>query len=134
MIKSNDPQLKGKKEVRALKEMTHTGPVFIPAVDIFENQDALVLIADMPGIDSDGVDIHLKDSELTISGRRVKEERNEVTTIYTEYESGSFLRSFTLSNVIDQAKIEASMKDGILKVILPKAESAKPRRIVVQTG
>lgn len=134
MIKSKDPQLKGKMEVKALKEMTHAGPVFIPAVDIFENQDALVLIADMPGIDSDGVDIHLKDSELTISGRRVKEERNEVTTIYTEYESGSFLRSFTLSNVIDQAKIEASMKDGILKVILPKAESAKPRRIVVQTG
>ena len=134
MIKSNDPQLKGKKEVRALKEMTHAGPVFIPAVDIFENQDALVLIADMPGIDSDGVDIHLKDGELTISGRRVNEERNEVTSIYTEYETGSFLRSFTLSNVIDQAKIEASMKDGVLKVILPKAESAKPRRIVVQTG
>ena len=134
MINSKDTQMKGKKEVRALKEMTHAGPVFKPAVDIFENQNALILIADMPGIDSEGVDIHLKDSELTISGRPMKEQREEVTSIYTEYESGSFLRSFTLSNVIDQAKIEASMKDGVLKVVLPKAESAKPRRIAVQTG
>ena len=134
MIDSKDAQVKGKKEVKALKELTHAGPVFIPAVDIFENQHALILIADMPGIDSEGVDIHLKDSELTISGRPGREEKNEVTSIYTEYESGGFLRSFTLSNVIDQAKIEASMKDGVLKVILPKAESAKPRQIVVQTG
>ena len=142
MINSKDAQVKGKKEVKALKELTHAGPVFIPAVDIFENQDALILIADMPGVDSSGVDIHLKDSELTISGRPGvrpgggpgKEEKNEVTSLYTEYESGSFLRSFTLSNVIDQEKIEASMKNGVLKVILPKAESAKPRQIVVQTG
>jgi HSP20 family protein len=134
MINSKDAQVKGKKEAKALKELTHAGPVFIPAVDIFENKDALILIADMPGIDSEGVDINLKDSELTISARPVKEERNDVTPIYTEYESGGFLRSFTLSNVIDQARIEARMKDGVLKVILPKAESAKPRQIVVQSG
>ena len=134
MINSKDAQMKGKKEVKALKELTHAGPVFIPSVDIFENQDALILIADMPGIEREGVDIHLKDNELTISGRHGKEDRHEVNHIYTEFESGSFLRSFTLSNAIDQGKIEASMKDGVLKVILPKAESAKPRRIVVQTG
>ena len=134
MINSQDVQVKGKKEVKALKELTHEGPVFIPDVDIFEDKDALILIADMPGIDSEGVDINLKDSELTISARPVKEERNDVIPLYTEYESGGFLRSFTLSNVIDQARIEARMKDGVLKVILPKAESAKPRQIVVQSG
>ena len=132
MINSKEDQMKRKKEVKALKELTHAGPVFIPTVDIFENQDALILIADMPGIESKGVDIHLKDNELTISGRLGNDERTDINPIYTEYEYGSFLRTFTLSNAIDQAKIEASMKDGVLKVILPKAESAKPRQIVVQ--
>jgi HSP20 family protein len=134
MINSRELQVKGKKEIKATGELTHAGPVFIPAVDIFENQDALVLIADMPGVNSEGVEIHLKDSELTISGRPKKEEKKQVSPIYTEYESGGFLRSFTLSNAIDQTKIEASMKDGVLKVILPKAEVAKPRQIVVQAG
>ena len=134
MINSKELQVKGKKEVKASGELTHAGPVFIPSVDIFENQDTLVLIADMPGVNSEGVDIHLKDNELTISGRPKKEEKKLPTPIYTEYESGGFLRSFTLSNVIDQAKIEASMKDGVLKVVLPKAEAAKPRQIVVKAG
>ena len=134
MINSKELQVKSKKEVKATGELTHAGPVFIPAVDIFENQDALVLIADMPGINSEGVDIHLKEYELTISGRPKKEEKKQAPPIYTEYESGGFLRSFTLSSVIDQAKIKASMKEGVLKVILPKAEAAKPRQIVVQAG
>lgn len=134
MINSKDLQVRGKKEANATGELTHTGPIFIPDVDIFENQDALVLIADMPGVNSEGVDIHLKENELTISGRPKKEEKKLLTTIYTEYESGGFLRSFTLSNVIDQTKIEASMKDGVLKVTLPKAEAAKPRQILVQAG
>ena len=134
MINNKELQVTGKKAVKPTGELTHAGPVFIPAVDIFEDQNALILIADMPGVDSEGVDIHLKDNELTISGRPKKEEKNQTSPIYTEYESGGFLRSFTLSNVIDQANIEACMKDGVLKVILPKAESAKPRQIVVQPG
>ena len=134
MINSKELQVKSKKEVKATGELTHAGPVFVPVVDIFENQDALVLIADMPGVNSDGVDIHLKDNELTISGRPTKEEKKQASLIYSEYDSGGFLRSFTLSNVIDQSKIEASMNDGVLKVILPKAEAAKPKQIVVQAG
>ncbi|KPK19661.1 MAG: hypothetical protein AMK69_24070 [Nitrospira bacterium SG8_3] len=134
MINKKELQVAGKKEAKATGELTQAGPVFIPAVDIFENQNALILIADMPGVNSEGVDIHLKDNEFTISGRPKKEEKDGPALIYTEYESGGFLRSFTLSNVIDQAKIEASMKDGVLKVTLPKAESAKPRQIIVQAG
>jgi HSP20 family protein len=121
MIDNKELQVAGKKEVKPTGELTHAGPVFIPAVDIFEDQNTLILIADMPGVNSDGVDIHLKDNELTISGRPKKEEKNQTAPIYTEYESGGFLRSFTLSNVIAQARIEASMKDGVLKVVLPKA-------------
>lgn len=126
-------ELRKKQEMEAKGELTQRRPVFIPAVDIFENREALVLIADMPGVNNDGVEIHLEDSELTIRGKVVEEEMN-VTPVYTEYRSGDYYRSFTLSNVIDQQKIEASMKDGVLKIILPKAETAKPRQISVKAG
>ena len=126
-------ELRGKKELEPKGELTQRRPVFIPAVDIFENKEALVLIADMPGVTNDGVEIHLEDSELTIRGRVTEEEQN-LTPVYTEYRSGDYYRSFTLSNVIDQQKIEASMKDGVLKIFLPKAETAKPRQITVEAG
>lgn len=126
-------ELRGKKEMESKGELTQRRPVFIPAVDIFENKQALVLIADMPGVTNDGVEIHLEDSELTIRGKILEEQQN-VMPVYTEYRSGDYYRSFTLSNVIDQQKIEALMKDGVLKIILPKAEVAKPRQITVKAG
>ena len=122
-----------KKEVEAAGEFTRKGPVFVPSVDIHENKDALTVVADMPGVNSDGVDIHLKDNDLTIVGR-TKTEEDKSTPVYTEYETGDFLRRFTLSNAIDQARIQATMKDGVLKVVLPKSEAAKPRQISVTPG
>ena len=127
-------QVTNKKEVGGKGELTHSGPVFVPPVDIFEDDDALILIADMPGVNNDGVDIHLKENELTISGRTKDSEKTHLTPIYREYESGGYLRSFTLSNVIDQNGIEASMKDGVLRITLPKAEAVKPRQITVKAG
>ncbi|MBW1731970.1 MAG: Hsp20/alpha crystallin family protein [Deltaproteobacteria bacterium] len=126
-------QAKDKKELQTKSETTQTRPVFVPAVDIYENNDALVLLADMPGVSNQGVEIHLEDNELTIRGR-VQEDPSDRTPIYTEYRSGDYYRSFTLSSVIDQERIEASMRNGVLKVILPKAEAAKPRRIEVKAG
>ena len=126
-------QVKEKKEVENRREMTFTGPVFVPSVDILENKDALVLIADMPGVSSDRVEIDLKDNELTISGRS-GEEQSDTSPIYTEYKSGAYLRSFTLSSVINQSEIQATMKGGVLRIILPKAEAAKPRKITVSAG
>jgi HSP20 family protein len=126
-------ELRGKKEMESKGELTQRRPVFIPAVDISENKESLILVADMPGVANDGVEIHLEDSELTIRGRVMGEEQN-TTPVYTEYRSGDYYRSFTLSNVIDQQRIEASMSDGVLKIILPKAEAAKPRQITVKAG
>ncbi len=126
-------ELQGKKEMESKGELTQRRPIFVPAVDIFENKESLVLIADMPGVTNDGVEIHLEDSELTIRGK-VVEEQESAAPVYTEYRSGDYYRSFTLSNVIDQAKIQATMKDGVLKVVLPKAEEAKPRKITVSAG
>jgi HSP20 family protein len=126
-------ELRGKKEMESKGEPTQRRPVFIPAVDIFENNESLVLTADMPGVTNDGVEIHLEDSELTIRGKVLEEEQNAMP-VYTEYRSGDYYRSFTLSNVIDQQKIEASIKDGVLKIVLPKAETSKPRQITVKAG
>ncbi len=126
-------ELQGKKEMESKGELTQRRPIFVPAVDIFENKESLVLIADMPGVTNDGVEIHLEDGELTIRGK-VVEEQESAEPVYTEYRSGDYYRSFTLSNVIDQAKIQASMKDGVLMIMLPKAEEAKPRKITVSAS
>lgn len=126
-------QIKDKKEVDIKGELTRSGPVFVPPVDILETKDALILIADMPGVNNEGVDIDLKDNGLTIRGR-IEETQNQFSPAYSESEEGDYLRSFTLSNVIDQSKIEATMKDGVLRVLLPKAKVAKPRQITVKTG
>ena len=130
-MESKELQAKDKKKLEVQGELTQTGPVFIPAVDIFENKNALILVADMPGVNNDAVDIHLKDNELMILGR-VPEKRDDVTPISIEFEQGNYLRRFTLSNVIDQTKIEARMKDGVLRIVLPKAEPAIPRQITVK--
>lgn len=132
-VEENKLQLREKKEIDSRGEPTQRRPVFIPAVDIFENKTALVLIADMPGVSNEGVVIHLEDNELTIRGK-VSENREECMPVSTEYRSGDYYRSFTLSNVIDQQRIDASMKNGVLKIVLPKAETAKPRRISVKAG
>ena len=133
MSESKQLQPHEKKELESKSELTQTRPVFVPAVDIYETKDALVLLADMPGVSNDGVEIHLEDNELTIRGK-AKEEKKGVTPLYTEYRSGDYYRKFTLSNIIDQDKIEAIIKDGVLKVVLPKAEAAKPRQIQVKAG
>jgi len=89
-------------------------------------------MADMPGVAFDNVDIDLDNDQLTIRGSvRVEDEKG--TVLLKEYSVGDYYRQFTLSNVIDRNKIEASMKDGVLKVVLPKAEAAKPRKITVKS-
>ncbi|MGD2125834.1 MAG: Hsp20/alpha crystallin family protein [Desulfobacteraceae bacterium] len=133
MLDNKELQVTDKKEAEVKGELTHEGPVFAPAVDILENSEALVLIADMPGVSSEGVEIYLKDNELTISGR-VRSAKPDASIIYKEYDSGNYLRKFTLSSVIDQGKIQASMKNGVLRVALPKAEAVKPRKITVKAG
>lgn len=126
-------QAQHKREMETRGEMTQTRPVFVPAVDIYENDGALVLVADMPGVDRSGVELHLEENQLTIRGR-VAAETDCGDPLYSEYRSGDFFRNFTLSNVIDQEKIEATMKNGVLTVILPKAEAARPRQIAVKAG
>jgi HSP20 family protein len=132
-LEKDEIQLRDKKEMELRGEPTQSRPVFLPAVDIYESKEALVLIADMPGVNTGGVEIHLEDGELTIRGR-LEQEQIDAIPVYTEYRSGDYYRNFTLSNIIDQQKIEASMKDGVLRIIFPKAETARPRQITVDAG
>ena len=128
-------ELKDKKEIKqSAGEGTRPGPVFIPAVDILENEHELILLADMPGVESKNVDIDLKDNQLTLIGRIDPVGSDKETSLYKEFDWGDYSRQFTLSNVIDQTKISAKMEDGVLRLTLPKVEKAKPQKIKVTAG
>jgi HSP20 family protein len=105
-----------------------------PAVDIYETPEGSVLVADVPGCDEKSVDIHLEDDVLTITARRADETVADHDATYAEYRPADYERSFSVSELIDTAKITATVKDGVLRVTLPKAEAAKPKKIAVKTA
>lgn len=125
---------KVKEEVPAQAERVRPGRIFVPAVDIFETPEALVLVADMPGVPADKVNLDLKDNNLTISGEISPPLGEGETLVSREYYTGDYYREFHLGEMIDRNKIEASMNDGVLRLTLPKAEKAKPRKIEVKVG
>ncbi len=107
---------------------------FKPRVDIIENGKDLTLIADMPGVDENSVEIELEGRELTIHGRFAASPPEGYATTYREYRNGNFERRFTLGNSIDREGIKATVKDGVLRLILPKVKDAQPKRIKVVSG
>jgi HSP20 family protein len=123
-----------KAGVSAAAEQTRPGPVYSPAVDIFENENAITVLADMPGVKAQDLEIDLRESVLTLVGRVTVPETPNESNVLREYLSGSFFRQFTLSETINQAGIDAKLTDGVLRLELPKVEKAKPRQITVRTG
>jgi HSP20 family molecular chaperone IbpA len=107
---------------------------FVPRVDIYETKEALFLIADMPGVDDKTVDVELEKNILTISGRVEDGKLKDHTLVFSEYEVGDYERSFTLSDEIDREKIKATVKQGVLRLELPKAEKVKPKKIAIQAA
>jgi len=128
-----DWQIEDKKEAQATGESTHNMPVFIPAVDVYESENALTMVADMPGVPPESIDINMDSDQLTIRGTLPQQE-DKGKAIFKEYTAGDYYRQFTLSSDIDREKIQASMKDGVLKLVMPKAEAAKPRKITVKSS
>jgi HSP20 family protein len=114
-------------------ERTRARPAFIPRADIYEANDEIVVVADMPGVDADSVEVMLERNTLTINGYVKPLELPDYTLAYAEYREGDYQRSFSLSNEIDQSKIEAEMKDGVLHLHLPKV-GPTTRKIAVKTG
>jgi HSP20 family molecular chaperone IbpA len=127
-------QAKEKAEVSGPAEQTRPGLVFTPAVDIFETDKEITVLADMPGVKAGDLNIDLRDNVLTLDGDAKAPEGSDEVEILREYNTGKYYRQFTLSQVIDQAKIDAELNDGVLRVSLPKVEAATPRTITVKSS
>lgn len=112
---------------------THQGQYFEPPVDIYETEEALVVRADLPGVKPEHVQTTLRDNLLVISAT-VQALPGSWRQVYGEYRVGHFIRQFRLGQQIDQAKISAEMKDGVLTLTLPKADHARPRRIQIRAS
>jgi HSP20 family molecular chaperone IbpA len=124
-------QVQEMRELDKKQESTVPARLFLPTADIFEAEHSLTVVLEMPGVDKNNVDISVEAGVLTIEGRVDFAKYDGMQPVYTEYNVGHYRRSFSLSNKIDQTKIGAEMKDGVLTITLPKAEEAKPRRISV---
>jgi len=131
MATQRELQVQQKREVEKRQESTIPARQFLPVTDIFETDQALTLIVEMPGVNKDNVDVRVENDILTIDGRVDFENYEGLQPLYTEYNVGNYVRSFQLSSKIDQGGINAQLKDGIMTLVLPKAETAKPRRIAV---
>jgi HSP20 family molecular chaperone IbpA len=120
-----------RQETSPSKETTHSRERTItPPVDIYETEEGLVVLADLPGVDKDGLDVRVENDILTIRGTS----RNGLPgdPIYREFELANYFRQFELSDKVDQSKITAELKHGVLTLRLPKAEEAKPKKIEVK--
>ena len=115
-------------------ERTRTRRTFIPLADIYETPEWIVVLAEMPGVAPDKVDITLERRVLTIRGRSENQQHANYRRIYAEYEDGDYERVFTLSEDIDRDRIEARHKDGVLHLVLPQAETAKTRKIELKAA
>ena len=122
--------VRNKQELKG-EELTRAGRAYLPDVDICETQDSLWLWADMPGVDEGSIEVKLADGVLSVEGQVSLQSYENLAPVYTEYNVGNYLRRFTVSSDIDADHIKARMANGVLEVELPKAESAKPRRIPV---
>jgi HSP20 family protein len=115
-------------------ETTRPGRYYVPDVDICEFPDKLILWADMPGVSEKNVEVMLKDNTLTVTGTVSAAAYNNLSPVYTEYNVGNYLRQFALNEDIDESRIQARLRNGVLEVELPKREHAKPRKIEVRSA
>ena len=115
-------------------EPTRDRQVFIPRADIYESKDSITVLADMPGVNQNSVDITLEKNVLTINATVQKPEHQNHSLSYGEYQIGDYRRAFTLSNEIDHNGIEAVVKNGVLKLTLPKSKESLPKKIAIREG
>ena len=132
MASRQELQVQQKRELEKKEETTIPARVFLPNADIYETNDALNVVLEMPGVEKSSVEVRVEDGVLKIDGRLDFSKYQGLQPLYTEYNVGHYSRSFRLSSKIDQNKIGAELKDGVLSLVLPKVEEAKPRTIQVQ--
>ncbi len=134
MSDAKELKVREKQEVASPAEQTKPGPVFTPNVDIFETETAITVMADMPGVKAQDLNVDLRDDTLTLTGEVQSGIATPGEHVLQEYETGRYYRQFALSEVIAQDKIDATLSDGVLRLTLPKVAKATPRRIAVQAG
>jgi HSP20 family protein len=131
MTAKQELQVQQKRELEKKEETTVPTRTFLPTADIYETPEALKVVLEMPGVDKSNVNVQVEDGVLTVQGRLDFSKYRDLQPLYTEYNIGHYSRSFRLTTKIDQGKIGAEMKDGVLSLVLPKAEEAKSRSIQV---
>jgi HSP20 family molecular chaperone IbpA len=123
---------KKESELKEDAERTRAKRIFTPLVDIIERKDDILLIADMPGVDEKSVDITLEKDVLTLYGKVEPDIPYDHRLVLSEYGAGDYQRTFTISDEVDREKIKATVKRGVLRLILPKAETVRTRKIPVR--
>lgn len=131
MAEKQELQVQEKQEVAEGQETTVPARFYIPQTDIFESEDALTVVMEMPGVAKDNVSVNLENDQLRVEGRIDFSNYEDMEPLYTEYNVGHYQRGFTLSNKIDRDKISADLTDGVLTLELPKVAEVKPRKIKV---
>ncbi len=131
--KTKDIQKKEAVETEVV-ERTRAGKVYNPDVDIMEGKDKIVVIADMPGVNENSVEVTLDDNVLTIYGRVDWKIPEKMKLIHAEYGVGDFQRIFTISGEINREQIQAKVKNGVLRLVMPKNDVPKMRKIAVKAG
>jgi HSP20 family molecular chaperone IbpA len=132
MAAGQELQVQEKRELQKKEESTVPARTFVPTTDIYESDQALTLVMEMPGVDKSNIDVGVENEVLTVAGRVDFSKYEKLQPVYTEYMIGHYRRSFSLSpSRIDQDEIRAETKDGVLTLTLPKAEQAKPRKITI---
>lgn len=128
------PQAEGEQQVarRETGERTRTRPLYAPRADIYETDDGLVILVDMPGVRPESADVTIEQRVLTIRGRSEDQPPEGFSPVYREYAPGDYERVFTLSDDIDAERIEARVKNGVLRLSLPKAGPAETRRVQIR--
>lgn len=128
------PEQQKQQVAEAEAERTRDRKAFVPRTDIYESGEAITIVTDMPGVDENSLDITLEKGVLTINGYTEPELPEGYALTYAEYEIGDYQRSFKLSNEIDQEGIQATLKDGVLRLVLPKVGPAQARKIEIKAG
>ncbi len=131
MATAQELSVRDKKELVSKDEKTVPGRYYVPFADIYETDEALCVVMEMPGVERKDVDIGLENGVLRVDGRIDFSKYEGMEPVYTEYNVGHYTRSFTLSNKINQEQISAQLDDGVLTLTLPKAKEAQPRRISI---
>ena len=131
MVDRNDKAVAAKDINKAVETAKGT---IIPPVDIYEDTDGVTLFADLPGVNKENLDVQIDKDLLKIFGRRGPGNGADVLNRYDEIPNKDFYRAFTIGEEIDREKITASMNNGVLKLMLPKSERTKPRRIDIKVS